>query len=110
MKSRQTVLMVISLIALVGAAVSLVAVPRVRGEDTPRSGDQWEYLIVGGGGNVNLTPTENHSMRKEPGAFAREDFPLEGNLDKLGKNGWELVTVTVTDSRLGPSFIFKRRK
>jgi hypothetical protein len=48
-------------------------------------------------------------MRKEPGGFGREDFVLEGNLDKLGRNGWELVTVTESP-RFGASFIFKRRK
>jgi len=83
---------------------------RANGQSEPaNSSEHWEYLIVNGGGNVNISPTDNPSMRKEPGAFAREDFVLEGNLDKLGKKGWELVTVTES-ARTGPTFIFKRRK
>jgi len=106
MKRRHMVLVVALL--LIGTTISGLAITRKGGEPkAPTSGEQWEYLVVGGG-NVNLTPTDNPSMRKEPGAFAREDFPLEGNLDKLGKNGWELVTVT--ESRVGPYFVFKRRK
>ena len=108
MKRRHIILVVVML--LTGTAISGLAIPRMSDEPkTSSSGEQWEYLIVGGGGNVNLTPTENTSLRKEPGPFGREDFPLEGNLDKLGKNGWELVTVTESP-RLGPTFIFKRRK
>ncbi|MBI3652339.1 MAG: hypothetical protein HY231_15060 [Acidobacteria bacterium] len=70
--------------------------------------DPWEYLIVQGG-TVNLNPTGNASMRKEPGSpFAREHFPLEQNLDKLGMKGWELVAVT--GSPADPIYYFKRRK
>ena len=107
MKRRQFIL--IGVLLLVATAVSLsgLGMRRASGEDRPNPTDQWEYLIVGGG-NVNMSPTENSSMRKEPGAFAHEDFVLEGNLDKLGKKGWELITVT--ESRGLSSFIFKRRK
>jgi hypothetical protein len=101
MKRRQVMLVAVLLLVAV-AGLSGMAVSRP--DKSGSSGEQWEYLVVAGG-NVNLTPTDNPSMRKEPGAFAREDFPLESNLDKLGKNGWEMVTVTV-----GPTFIFKRRK
>jgi hypothetical protein len=104
---------------ILSAAVVLTAsVVTFLGFGTSRTGAQsepgspsehWEYLIIDGGGNVNFTPTDNPSMRKEPGAFAREDFALEGNLDKLGKKGWELVTVAESP-RTGHTFIFKRRK
>jgi hypothetical protein len=47
-------------------------------------------------------------MRKEPGAFSRESFPLEKNLDKLGARGWELVTVS--GSPADPIFYLKRKK
>jgi len=70
----------------------------------------WEYL-VGQGGTVNLSPSDGGSggsMRKEPGAFSRESFPLEKNMDKLGAKGWELVTVSGPPN--DPIFYFKRRK
>jgi hypothetical protein len=77
-------------------------------EGPPAStGDGWEYLVVSGG-NVNLTPSDSGTMRKEPGAFGRELFPLERNLDKLGAKGWELVAVT--GSPADPTFYLKRRK
>lgn len=111
MKRRQVILVLVLLTVAAATLLSRTAVSRTHGADATGSGEreQWEYLIIGGGGNVNLTPTENTSMRKESGAFAREDFVLESNLDKLGRNGWELVTVTDLQ-RPGAMFIFKRRK
>src|SRR5262245_47220561 len=58
-----------------------------------RTGDAWEYLIVAGG-NVNIDGSSGVRMRKEPGPFARENYPLEGNLDKLGAKGWELIQIS----------------
>jgi len=69
--------------------------------------EQWEYLVVAGG-TVNLNPSDSSTMRKAPGAFSRENFPLEQNMDKLGAKGWELVTVTGAPA--DPVFYFKRRK
>ena len=71
------------------------------------SGSGWEYLVIQGG-NVNLSGSDGGSMRKEPGAFSREWYPLEKNLDKLGAKGWELVTVA--GSPADPIFYMKRRK
>ncbi len=73
-----------------------------------QSTDRWEYLVVSGG-NTNLSSGggEYPRMRKQPdGPFAREAFPLERNLDKLGAEGWELVTVS--GSPQDPIFYFKR--
>ena len=67
----------------------------------------WEYLVVQGG-TVNLSPSDSGTMRKEPGAFNREFFPLEKNLDKLGAKGWELVAVGGSSG--DPNFYLKRRK
>lgn len=72
------------------------------------NGDRWEYLVVQGGA-TNLRPPEEPSMRKErTGAFARESFVVESNLDRLGAAGWELVSVG-GDPR-DPTFYLKRRK
>ncbi|HKF56758.1 MAG TPA: hypothetical protein VKJ45_14975 [Blastocatellia bacterium] len=109
MKRRHLILSAAVVVTCTGSLLGL-GTSRAGSQSEPTSSSEhWEYLIVNGGGNVNLAPTDNPSMRKEPGAFAREDFALEGNLDKLGKKGWELVTVA-DSARTGPTFIFKRRK
>jgi hypothetical protein len=73
------------------------------------AGTQWEYLVVAGG-HANLSTEGNEqygSMRKQPdGAFSREWFPLERNLDKLGARGWELVAVGGSPN--DPVFYLKR--
>jgi len=75
--------------------------------DDEQSGSGWEYLVVQGG-TVNLSGGDGGSMRKADGAFSRESYPLEKNMDKLGAKGWELVTVT--GSPADPIYYFKRRK
>jgi len=70
--------------------------------------EQWEYLAVAGP-MTGLTPVDNPRLRKEPTAeFNREAFALEQQLDKLGANGWELVTITGPPT--DPAYYFKRRK
>ena len=70
--------------------------------------EQWEYLTVAGP-MTGLTPVDNPRLRKEPTAsFNREAFALEQQLDKLGANGWELVTVAGPPT--DPAYYFKRRK
>jgi hypothetical protein len=106
---RRTILVSIAVV-LIGLVVA-VAGSSIFGERSRASDDQsgggWEYLVVQGG-TVNLTGSDGGSMRKEPGAFSRESFPLEKNLDKLGAKGWELVTVA--GSPADPIFYLKRRK
>ncbi|HKV41885.1 MAG TPA: hypothetical protein VJX67_21960 [Blastocatellia bacterium] len=75
--------------------------------DASPASERWEYLVLAGG-NVNLHPTGDLSMRKLPDAgFSREAFPLEQNLDKVGARGWELTAVE--NSPAGPVYYFKRR-
>lgn len=105
MKRSMWIVTVAALFAVVILAHSAV-VNRADANDDG-SGGGWEYLVVQGG-TVNLSPGDGGSMRKEPGAFSRESFPLERNLDKLGAKGWELVTVT--GSPADPVFYLKRRK
>jgi hypothetical protein len=98
------------------AAVVIVSIAAVeassglngqRHADDEQSGGGWEYLVVQGG-TVNLSGGDGGSMRKADGAFSRESYPLEKNMDKLGAKGWELVTVT--GSPADPIYYFKRRK
>jgi len=107
MKHKLLVLIATVLIGLMVAVAgsSILGGRRMIKED--QSGSGWEYLVVQGG-TVNLSGMDGGSMRKEPGAFSRESFPLEKNLDKLGAKGWELVTVA--GSPADPIFYLKRRK
>ena len=95
-------------------AMAVVAAIKTKGQEetTSRStaaAEQWEYLAVAGPSTTNLTPTNNPRMRKEPNVpFGREAFVLEQHLDKLGANGWELVSVAGPPT--DPAYYFKRRK
>ena len=102
---------VLSIAAVMIGLLLTIAAKSVFGERSNAGDDQsgggWEYLVVQGG-NLNLSPSESSSMRKEPGAFTRESFPVEKNMDRLGAKGWELVTVA--GSPADPIYYFKRRK
>ena len=105
MKRLMWIVTVAALFAVVILAHS--AVVNRAGANDDGSGGGWEYLVVQGG-TVNLSPSDSGSLRKEPGPFNRESFPLERNLDKLGAKGWELVAVT--GSPADPAFFFKRKR
>ena len=109
MKRRTYILIAIALFAaLFLTLVSKIGQNATAASDTS-SADQWEYLVVTGASRVNLSPSENSTLRKEPaGGFTREAFVLEQNLDKLGAKGWELVTVSGSSAE--PIYYFKRRK
>jgi hypothetical protein len=101
-------ILILGAILLAVAAIALTTRSLAqRDSGDSAAGDRWEYLVVSGG-SVNLLPSGSSSMRKADGAFPREAFPLEQNLDKLGAKGWELVAVTTTTAE--PSFFFKRRR
>jgi len=101
----------LSVATILSASVIASAVHSIYGEGA-RANNQdstggWEYLVVQGG-TVNLSGGDGGSMRKADGAFSRESYPLERNMDKLGAKGWELVAVT--GSPADPIYYFKRRK
>lgn len=69
---------------------------------------EWEYLVLVGG-RQNLASSSNNKMAKLAlDSSFREHFPLEANLDKLGAEGWELVTVAM--ARDEPIYYLKRVK
>jgi hypothetical protein len=106
---RKLSLIIASMLLVVVAAV-LVAFfnhQRASADQESSRGDGWEYLVVAGG-TANLSASGSPTMRKEPGPFNREWFPVEQNMDKLGLKGWELVSVSGPIS--DPIFFFKRRK
>ena len=100
--------------AVLMVALASIAIVKTAGQEGTKANDsapneQWEYLAVAGPSTTNLTPTGNPRMRKEPNVpFAREAFVLEQHLDKLGANGWELVSVAGPPT--DPAYYFKRRK
>jgi hypothetical protein len=98
-------------VSIVSASVIAFAAYSFHGEHAKANEDEstggWEYLVVQGG-TVNLSAGDGGSMRKADGAFSRESYPLEKNLDKLGAKGWELVAVTGASQ--DPVYYLKRRK
>jgi hypothetical protein len=115
MNEKNTVLKRTSLlVAMLFLAVVSIAIAKATRQEEANASDtaareQWEYLAVAGPSTSNLTPTGNSRMRKEPSVpFGREAFVLEQHLDKLGANGWELVSVAGPPT--DPAYYFKRRK
>ena len=113
-QKNEALIRILKVVALLVLAVAVLVVVKTKGQEEVNASineaaEQWEYLAVAGPSTTNLTPTNNPRMRKEPNVpFAREAFVLEQHLDKLGANGWELVSVAgpATD----PAYYFKRRK
>ena len=115
MNEKNTILKRVPLLAAVlSLAVCSIAIVKTSGQEAAKGSEspaveQWEYLAVAGPSTTNLTPTGNPRMRKEPNVpFGREAFVLEQHLDKLGANGWELVSVAGPPT--DPAYYFKRRK
>ena len=112
MKSRARILIVAVLASLLLSALIFTVAGQRAKEREGDAENQWEYLIVAGASNTNLSTAGNDqypSMRKQPdSSFAREFFPLERNFDKLGAKGWELVIIHGTPN--DPVYFFKRRK
>ena len=113
MKESKVLKRVSHIAVVFGLVVICMAVVKTTGQEENSNDsaatEQWEYLAVAGPSNTNFTPTTTPRMRKEPNsAFGREAFVLEQHLDRLGANGWELITVTGAER--DPVFYFKRRK
>jgi hypothetical protein len=113
-QKKDALIRISKVVALLVLAVAVFAVVKTKGQEettarTSAAAEQWEYLAVAGPSTTNLTPTNNSRMRKEPNVpFGREAFVLEQHLDKLGANGWELVSVAGPPT--DPAYYFKRRK
>lgn len=70
---------------------------------------EWEYLVVAGG-RANLSGSGNSSSMSKLSIESgfRENYPLERNFDRLGAEGWELISVLPTQPE--PVYYFKRAK
>jgi hypothetical protein len=105
---RTTLTAIALLITVLAPALSQRSQSQSASDDTT-SRDQWEYLVVTSANRINFSSTDNPSLRKETtGAFAREAFVLEQQMDKLGAKGWELVSLGGNPA--DPIYYFKRRK
>jgi len=113
-QKNEALIRISKVVLLLVLAMAVLAVVKSKAQEetntrTNAAADQWEYLAVAGPSTTNLTPTNNSRMRKEPNVpFGREAFVLEQHLDKLGANGWELVSVAGPPT--DPAYYFKRRK
>ena len=108
MKRNKTLCRII-LVAFLLLAPTLASVKTTGQEESAASKDRWEYLVVASPSRTNFSPTGNPRMRKEAmGGFGIEAFVLEQHLDRLGANGWELVTVA--GPAADPVYYFKRQK
>jgi hypothetical protein len=107
---KRSILFASASAALLIATLAFAAQRSARDKDTKASANkvEWEYLVIVGG-RSNLASSGNTKMAKLglESSF-REHFPLEMNLDKLGAEGWELVTVALT--RDEPIYYLKRLK
>jgi hypothetical protein len=114
---RRTTLLIAGIVLLAAAAFmvfihrttpTVAAAPATSSSLSESDSNQWEYLVVTSPSNVNFGQSSSPSMRKDrSGAFAREGFVLEQNMDKLGAKGWQLVSVTGGPE---PVYYFKRPK
>ena len=105
------------MILLVGISIALViATVTFASQRSNRTGSatntdkiEWEYLVIAGGrNNLSSTGTNSKLAKLSLESGWRENYPLEMNLDKLGAEGWEVVTVTVMQNE--PVYFLKRIK
>ena len=104
---RRKLLLVLLLV--VGVSATVVKTTGQGSRSTPATvvAERWEYLVLSRPGSTNFEATGNSEMRKQDGSFGREGFVLETQLDKVGRNGWELVSVAGLPG--DPIYYFKRR-
>jgi hypothetical protein len=102
-------LLLTAIVVLVGISAAVVKTTGQSSKSTRPSGiaERWEYLVLAKPSSTNFEPTGNSEMRKQDGHFGQEGFVLETQLDKVGRNGWELVSVAGAPG--DPIYYFKRR-
>ncbi len=103
---KRSIVFAFTLAAFLIATVAFSTQRSSRAKESDKA--DWEYLVIVGG-RQNLASSSNNKMAKlSLDSSFREHFPLEANLDKLGAEGWELVTVTL--ARDEPIYYLKRLK
>lgn len=105
---RRTLLLTLLVLVPVSAVVMKATGQGTKSTPPTAVAERWEYLVVAQPSSTNFEATGNSEMRKLDGGFGREGFVLETQLDKAGRNGWELVSVAGLPA--DPIYYFKRRK
>lgn len=107
---KRTILLAGISLVLVIATVAFAKQRSSHSKDTDKTEKiEWEYLvIVGGRNNLSTSGTNGKLAKLSLESGFRENYPLEMNLDKLGAEGWEIVTVTMTQTE--PIYFLKRVK
>ena len=102
-------LLLAALVIVVAVSAAVVRTSGQSSKSTRATGiaEKWEYLVLAKPSRTNFEPTGNSEMRKQDGSFGQEGFVLETQLDKVGRNGWELVSVAGAPG--DPIYYFKRR-
>jgi len=105
---KRTILLTLLVLIPVSALVLKTSGQGSRSKPPTDIAERWEYLVLQRPSSTNFEATGNSEMRKQDGSFGREGFVLESQLDKAGRNGWELVSVAGLPA--DPVYYFKRRK
>lgn len=107
---KRTILFVGISIVLVIATVAFANKRSSHSGDTSKTEKvEYEYLVIAGGrNNLSSSGTNGKLAKLSLESGFRENYPLEMNLDKLGAEGWEMVTVTMAQPE--PIYYLKRVK
>ena len=103
----QSVFLKIAAFSLLLVTLGLVAHHYFIPVKADSSRTDWEYLIVSGG-RVSLQSNSGSMSKLKLDSGFREFFPLEKNFDRLGTEGWELVSVIPGQPE--STYFFKRPK
>lgn len=104
---KRTILLAGIILVLVIATVAFAKQRSSQAKTTDKI--EWEYLVIAGGRhNLSGAGTNGKLAKLSLESGFRENYPLELNLDKLGAEGWEIITVTMTQNE--PVYFLKRVK
>lgn len=104
---KRTLLLVGISIILVITTIAIAPQRSSRAKDKDKV--EWEYLVIAGGrSNLSSVGTSSKLAKLGLDSGFRENYPLEMNLDKLGAEGWEVITVVMAQPE--PIYYLKRVK
>lgn len=106
-KPRNTVIAITILALVIGSTFALVS--GFGNSETASSSQEWEYLVVAVG--VGMRADFSSAWQDKGGKVDfQEAVDTEKDLDKLGREGWELIDVVGVIGGDEQEFVFKRPK